>query len=69
MTPIPTDQISSHEPLAYRVRDACKMAGIGKSLLYELAKAGEIKFTKIRGRTLVSRAELERLIAAGQRAA
>lgn len=76
MPPIPPDQVGPHgaasasvrhEPLAYRIPDACRVAGIGKSMLYAMAQAGEIKLTKIRGRTLVPRAELQRLIAEGQK--
>ena len=71
MPPMPPDQMRSTiapEPLAYRISDACRVAGIGKSLLYVMAAAGEIKLTKIRGRTVVLRSEIERVLAAGQRA-
>lgn len=49
------------EPLAYRIQDACYMLGIGRTSLYELVKAGELKLIKIAGRTLVPRSEIERL--------
>lgn len=47
--------------LAYRVDEACHALGIGRTSLYELAKAGQIKLIKIAGRTLVPRSEIERL--------
>lgn len=49
------------DALAYRVDHACQMLGISRTSLYELAKAGELKFIKIAGRTVVPRSELERL--------
>jgi excisionase family DNA binding protein len=46
---------------AYRVNEACWALGIGRTKLYELVKAGELRLIKIAGRTLVPRSELERL--------
>jgi predicted site-specific integrase-resolvase len=46
---------------AFPVNDACHALGIKRTLLYELAKTGQIKLIKIAGRTLVPRAEIERL--------
>ena len=53
------------EPLVYRVNDACKLLCIGHSLFYEMAKAGKIKITKIGYRSVVTREEIKRVIAAG----
>lgn len=50
-------------PLAVRVRDACKLVGIGRSKLYELIRAGEISTFKVGTMTLISIAELERFVA------
>jgi len=47
--------------MAYRIREACQCLGIGKTSLYELVKAGDLKLIKIAGRTLVPRSEIERL--------
>lgn len=47
--------------LAYRVDEACQCLGIGRTSLYALVKAGELKLIKIAGRTLVPRSEIERL--------
>lgn len=60
-------QPHSCEPLAYRVDEACRTIGLGRTSLYELIKSGKIKPINIAGRTLIPRAELERLIAEGRR--
>lgn len=49
-------------PQAYSVTDACKMLGISISTLYRLFDRGEIHRRKIGRRTMVSLADLERLI-------
>lgn len=46
-------------PLSVRIRDACRMTGIGRSKLYELIGRGEIKTIKIGAITLVPVATLE----------
>lgn len=40
-------------PLTVRVREACRLTGIGRSKLYELIAAGEIKIVKVGTITLV----------------
>ena len=51
------------DKLAYRIPEAVEATGIGRSTLYELIRDGELKTTKIRGRTLIERSELEALLA------
>ena len=51
-----------HRPLAVRIREACRLTGIGRSKLYELIAAGEIAIIKIGTITLIPMASLERLI-------
>ena len=46
------------ERLNHRVPEACERLGVGRSKLYELIKAGEIKVIKIGGTTLVPETEL-----------
>jgi excisionase family DNA binding protein len=48
--------------IAYRVPEACRLVGIGRTTLYALLKSGQIRAVKIAGRTLIPRTELERLI-------
>lgn len=59
------DQNTRIVPIAYRIPEACRVVGIGKSKLYELAAEGKIRFTRIGKRTVVTHAELQRLIDAG----
>lgn len=52
-------------PLAYRVADFCRRIGISRSTFYALIKKKKIHVIRIGGRTLVSRAEAERLVSGG----
>ena len=61
-----TKPASSPEPLAYRVSDAVRVSGLSKSLIYQLAAAGKINFSRIGRRTLVPRADLQRIIEEGR---
>ena len=54
-------QTNVSEPLDYRISDACRLLGIGRTSLYGLAKTGELKLLRIAGRTVVPRSEIERL--------
>ena len=51
------------DPLCFRIDDACRALGIGRTALYAQIAAGRLKAIKIAGRTLITRAEIERLIA------
>jgi hypothetical protein len=63
MNPNPnTPQHERHERIAYPVNDACYALGIKRTLLYALAKTGQLRLIKIAGRTLVPHSEIERLI-------
>ena len=57
-----------HSPLAYRVPDACRAAGIGKTSLYALAAAGKLRLVRVAGRTLVPADDLRALIASAPQA-
>lgn len=52
--------------LSYTVNEACTALGIGRTSLYELVKNGELTLVKVAGRSLVRRAELERLLGLNQ---
>jgi excisionase family DNA binding protein len=45
-------------PIAVRVREACRLTGIGRSKFYELIASGEIKIVKVGAITLVPVASL-----------
>jgi excisionase family DNA binding protein len=49
-------------PFTVRVREACRLTGIGRSKLYELIAAGEIEIVKVGTITLIPTAALERFI-------
>ena len=57
--------IFENGPRAYRVKDACKMLGIGHSTFYKLNKAGKIDTIKMGGRRLISSSEVKRLLEEG----
>jgi excisionase family DNA binding protein len=44
--------------MAYTIPDACEQIGVGRSMLYELIGAGEIRTFKVGTRTLVPASEL-----------
>ena len=53
------------EPIAVRIKEACRLTGIGRSKLYELIKAGEVETVKVGTATLVKVASLRRLTERG----
>lgn len=55
--------------IALRINEACSALGIGRSSLYELIAAGEIKTSMVAGRRLIPVKELERLLENGMRTA
>lgn len=57
--PLPLD------PLTVRIPVAMRLTGIGRSKLYGLIKAGEVKTVKIGSSTLVTMASLRRLVEHG----
>jgi len=53
-----------HKPLTVRIREACRMTGIGRSKFYEFIQEGEIDVIKVGRMTLVLLAALEAFLAA-----
>ena len=49
-------------PITVRVREACRLTGIGRSKLYELIAAGEIEIIKVGTITLIPTATLGRFL-------
>lgn len=47
------------KPITVRVREACRMTGIGRSKLYLLIEEGEIEIIKVGSMTLIPVASLE----------
>jgi excisionase family DNA binding protein len=48
--------------LAYSVPEAVAVSGIGRSILYELIKAGKLAIVKIGSRTLIRHGDLAALL-------
>jgi hypothetical protein len=54
------------EPLAYRVNDASRISGLGRTTLYKLHTEGKLAMIKIAGRTLIPADSLKALIQSAQ---
>ncbi|HLZ79041.1 MAG TPA: excisionase family DNA-binding protein [Sphingomonas sp.] len=50
------------QPLTVRIKEACRITGIGRSKLYELIADGEIEIVKVGAITLVPIAALQGLL-------
>ena len=48
-----------HKPLAWQITPAADRIGVGRTMLYELIKKGEIKTFKVGRRTLIPESELK----------
>jgi excisionase family DNA binding protein len=63
---MPEVSAAQHEdgplPFTVRIREACRLTGIGRSKLYELIAAGEIETVKVGTITLVPVASLTRFL-------
>ena len=46
----------------YSVNETCKQLSTGRTLAYKLMASGELEVVKIRGRTLITKASLTKLI-------
>ncbi|WP_019831184.1 helix-turn-helix domain-containing protein [Sphingomonas sp. PR090111-T3T-6A] len=49
-------------PITVRIREACRITGIGRSKLYELIAAGEIETIKVGAITLLPVSGIERFL-------
>jgi len=54
----------SPEILTVRIKEACRITGIGRSKLYELIEQGEIEIIKVGSMTLIRVAELQAFLEA-----
>lgn len=57
------DYGTANAVLAYGITDACKVTGIGRTLMYSLIAGGKIEARRCGGRTLIPAASLEAFIA------
>lgn len=56
---IPAEQVSPYDKLAYRVDEAVRASGLGRTTIYGEIKAGRLKAMKVAGRRLILKADLE----------
>jgi excisionase family DNA binding protein len=54
------------QPLAYSVKEACKVTSLGRTYLYLLIKEGRLEVRKIGNRTIIPAASLHALIEGGE---
>ena len=54
--------ITPIEPLAYSVREACRVSSLGRTRLYQLINEGRLDVRKVGKRTLIPAASLRHLI-------
>jgi len=57
-----TANASSVEPLAVRIPTAMQLIGVGRSTVYALIKAGELRTVKLGRATLITMSSLRRLV-------
>lgn len=50
------------EKLAYRIDEASRASGIGRTKIYEEMKGGRLRACKVGNRTLILREDLERFL-------
>jgi excisionase family DNA binding protein len=49
-------------PLTLTVREALRRTGLGRSTLYKLIKDGQLRYVKVRKRTLIPFDDLQKLV-------
>lgn len=52
--------------MLFSINETCKQLGIGRTLVYQLIKRGELEVAKIAGRTLVTKESVKRLVEASK---
>lgn len=62
-------QTTSPDTIAVSVTDGVRISGLGRSTLYNFAKAGKLPLRKVGGRTLIMVDDLRRLIETESKAA
>ena len=57
-----TDDRPKYEPLAYRVEDAMRVSGLGRTKIYEALNSGALKSRLVGRRRLIDAASLRALV-------
>ena len=50
------------QPLAYSIKDACRLSSLSKTKIYQLAKEGSLDLVKVNRRSMITAASLRRLL-------
>lgn len=58
---MPAAQQTSTAPLGHSIEEAARIAGVGRTTIYELAKEKRLEIVKLRGRSLVTAKSLRKL--------
>ena len=55
-------EASASDKLAYTVEEAGRAIGVSRSTVFDMIRMGELLAKKLRGRTLIVRTELQRVL-------
>lgn len=64
-SPVADTGDAAMRPITVRIREACRITGIGRSKLYELIQAGDLKTIKVGAITLVPLASIDAFLSRG----
>lgn len=56
------ERTADAEKLAYTVEEAGRAIGVSRSTVFDMIRMGELLAKKLRGRTLIARTELQRVL-------
>jgi excisionase family DNA binding protein len=59
--------VVEYKPRARSMQDAARTLGVTRSLLYKMAKRGELELIKLSGRTIIDEREIDRLLEHGEK--
>ncbi|PZR47979.1 MAG: excisionase [Stutzerimonas stutzeri] len=54
--------IEQDKPLAYSVKEACRISSLGRTLIYQLIASGRLEARKLGRRTLIPASSLHKLL-------
>ncbi len=53
------------DAIAFRIDDACRLSGLGRTTVYGLVRAGRLRLIRVGGRSLIDGDSLRRLLRGG----
>ena len=60
-----TERSDTYRPRAYSIEDAAREVGIGRTLMFDLVRRGEVRTVRFGRRRVVPALELDRLMSEG----